>query len=379
MKITAIDTWLHSIPLRGTFRGGHGERTRQDGFAVRIRTAGGLEGAGNVDPNKGYGSFSAGECFQTAREKLAPALIGRPADSIRALVDRMMRIAPEACEAQAAIEMALLDLNGKALGVPAHRLLGGAVRDTVHLNGWIGMLPPEEAAQAARDFAAQGFRSVKVKVGDGVEADRDRIAAVREAAPQMAIRIDANESLDAQSSIELGRAISRYNMTLFEQPVPRDDLDGMLRVRKAIDFPVMADESITNPATMMAVIKKECADIIKVKVMKQGGLLRTVQAIETAAGAGIQCTIGHGFGLTLHTLAEVHVAAVSTNLLEACECVGPLKMTGDIVKEPIVLSSGSIPVPSEPGLGATLDEDALRKFAVEIRPRSPGLSGAPTD
>ena len=365
MIITAIDSWLHSVPLRGAFRGGHGERNRQDGFAVRIRTGDGLEGAGNVDPNKGYSLFSARECHRIARDKLVPALIGKPADSIRALLEEMNRIAPEACEAQAAIEMALLDLNGKALGVPAHRLLGGAVRDTVYLNGWIGMLPPEEAAQQARDFAAQGFRSVKIKVGDGVEPDRDRVAAVREAAPGIAIRIDANESLEADTSIELGRAISRYGMALFEQPVPRDDLDGMKRVRKAIDFPVMADESIYDPATMMAVIKKECADIIKVKVMKQGGLLRTVQAIETAAAAGMQCTIGHGFGLTLHTLAEVHVAAVSTNLLEACECVGPLKMTGDIVEDPIVLEGGSIPVPTVPGLGATLDEAALAKFSLK--------------
>ncbi|MCZ6474419.1 MAG: hypothetical protein O6934_13375 [SAR324 cluster bacterium] len=363
MKIIAIDSWLHSIPMRGAFRGGHGERTRQDGVAVRIRTGSGLEGAGNVDPNKGYGSFSAQECHEILRDRLAPALIGRPADSIRALTGTMDKLAPEACEAQAAIEMALLDLNGKALGVPAHRLLGGAVRDTVYLNGWIGMLPPEEAAQAARDFSIQGFRSVKIKVGDGVEADRDRVAAVREAAPQIAIRIDANESLQADTSIELAKAISRHDITLFEQPVPRDDLDGMKRVRKAIDFPVMADESIYDPASMMAVIKKECADIIKVKVMKQGGLLRTLQAIETAAAAGIRCTIGHGFGLTLHTLAEVHVAAVSTNLLEACECVGPLKMTGDIVEDPIVLAGGSVPVPTAPGLGATLDEAALARFA----------------
>ena len=365
MKITAIDTWLIRVPLRGVFRGGHGERTHQEGLAVRIRTDAGLEGAGNVDPNKGYSAVSAQECHETARGRLAPALIGRRADSVRALLAEMDRVAPEACEAQAAIEMALLDLNGKALGVPAHRLLGGAVKDTIHLNGWIGMLPPQEAAAAALDFVDKGFRSVKIKVGDGVEPDRDRVAAVREAAPKLAIRIDANESLDAETSIELARAISRHGITLFEQPVPRDDLDGMKRVRLAIDFPVMADESIYDPASLMAVIKKECADIIKVKVMKQGGMLRTLQAIETAAAAGVGCTIGHGFGLTLHTLAELHVAAAGVNLLEACECVGPMKMTGDIVKDPIVISGGSLPVPMAAGLGATLDQSALEKFSGE--------------
>ncbi len=314
MKITAIDTWLCGIPLRGAFRAGHGERSFQDSLAVRIRTDAGLEGSGNVDPLQGYSLFSAQTCHQIVRDRLAPTLIGKAADSIRALVAEMVRVAPEACEARAAVEMALLDLNGKALGVPAHRLLGGAVKETIHLNGWVGMLPPEEAAAVARDFAEKGFRSVKVKVGDTMEADRDRLAAVREAAPQIAIRIDANEALDAEASIRLGKAIHRHDITLFEQPVPREDLDGMKRVRQAIDFPVMADESVHNPASMIAVIKKECADIIKVKVMKQGGMLTTLQAIETAAAAGIRCTIGHGFGLTLHTLAEIQLRSIHTRL-----------------------------------------------------------------
>jgi len=192
------------------------------------------------------------------------------------------------------------------------------------------------------------------------------VAAVRAACPGLAIRIDANEALDADTSIALGKAIARYDITLFEQPVPRDDLDGMLRVRKAIDFPVMADESVEGPESLIAVIRKECADIVKVKVMKQGGMLRTVQAIETADAAGIRCTIGHGFGLTVHTLAELHTAAASANLLEACECVGPLKMTDDVVTEPMTLPRGEVPVPQGPGLGATLDEAKLARLAAPL-------------
>ena len=116
MKITAIDTWLLGIPLRGAFRAGHGERTFQDSLAVRIRTDASLEGSGNVDPIEGYSLFSAQTCHQVVRERLAPALIGKAADSIRALMAEMVRAAPEAREAHAAIEMALLDLNGRALG-----------------------------------------------------------------------------------------------------------------------------------------------------------------------------------------------------------------------------------------------------------------------
>ena len=79
-------------------------------------------------------------------------------------------------------------------------------------------------------------------------------------------------------------------------------------------------------------------------------------------GPGIRCVIGHGFGLTPNTLAEMHVAAVSANVMDGCECVGPTKLTGDVVTAPLVMESGSLPVPTGPGLGASLDESALARW-----------------
>ena len=102
----------------------------------------------------------------------------------------------------------------------------------------------------------------------------------------------------------MAKALSPFDLFLFEQPVPRGDLDGMARVRKAVDIPVMADEAILGPETLVQVIKKEAADIVKVKVMKQGGLYRTVHMVQIAESAGITCVIGHGFGLTINTLAD---------------------------------------------------------------------------
>jgi muconate cycloisomerase len=101
-----------------------------------------------------------------------------------------------------------------------------------------------------------------------------------------------------------------------------------------------------------------------VKVMKQGGLLRCLQAVETAAGAGIRCVLGHGFGLTISTLAELHVAATSDDVLDGVECVGPTKLAGDVVSEPLRLEAGMVAVPSAPGLGALLDEAALGRYRV---------------
>lgn len=365
MKITAIDAWLVEVPLRGAFRNAHAVKSTLRSVVARVVTDAGVEGAGNVDPTPGYSEATPEEIVRIIRERLWPALRGEDATRIRAAIGRMDRAAPGALEAQAAVEMALVDLNGKALGVPAHRLLGGAVKEVIHLNGWIGIVDPEAAAAAARGFLARGFRSTKIKVGGGVEADRDRVAAVRAAAPDMEIRVDANEGYDVDTAVRLARAIAPYRIALLEQPVLRRDLAGLARVRRAVDIPVMADEAVVGLDTVAAIIRLEAADIIKVKVMKQGGMLRCLQAIDMAAAAGMRCVIGHGFGLTVDTLSELHVAAASENLLDACECVGPTKLAGDVVKEPMVMETGSVPVPTAPGLGAVLDDAALARYRVD--------------
>jgi L-alanine-DL-glutamate epimerase-like enolase superfamily enzyme len=365
MKITAIETWLVEIPLRGAFRNAHTTKAVQRSVVARVRTDSGCEGAGTVDPSPGYTEATPEEIRTAIRDRLAPALVGRDARSIRGALAAMDRVAPDALYAQAAIEMALVDLHARALGLPAHRLLGGAVKDTLLLNGWIGIEAPDAAAATARDLRARGYRSAKVKVGSGVEADRDRVAAVRAAVPDLTIRVDGNEGFDVDTAVRLARAIAPYRIALLEQPVPRKDLEGLARVRRAIDIPVMADEAIEGLDTLVSVIRLEAADIVKVKVMKQGGLMRCLRAVDMAEAAGIRCVIGHGFGLALSTLAELHVAAMSGNILDGLECVGPTKLTGDVVKDPVLMESGTIPVPGSPGLGATLDGSALGRWAVE--------------
>jgi L-alanine-DL-glutamate epimerase-like enolase superfamily enzyme len=364
MRVTSIEPCLVAVPIRGAFKNAHAVKTVQRSVVVRVRTDAGLEGAGNVDPSPGYSEVTPEAILAAIESCLAPALVGADASNIRSLVARMERAAPGALDAQAAVEMALVDLNGKALGIPAHRLLGGAVRDVIQLNGWIGIVSPEDAAGAARDFLARGYRSTKIKVGAGVEQDRDRVAAVRAAAPDMEIRVDANEGFDVDAAIRLARALAPHRVRLFEQPVPRHDLAGLARVRRSIDIPVMADEAIAGLDTLAQVIRLEAADLVKVKVMKQGGLFRCLQAVDMAVAAGMQCVIGHGFGLTLNTLAELHVASTSESILEGCESVGPAKIDGDVVTAPLRFETGAVRLSDAPGLGATLDDAALARCRV---------------
>jgi len=261
--------------------------------------------------------------------------------------------------------MRVLDLQGRAVGVPVHTLLGGVVRDDVGLNAWIGAVAPAQAAREATAWLGRGFRTAKIKVAGATDEGIERVAAVRAAVgDRLALRVDFNESLTLAESASFIRRLESYALTLVEQPIPRDDIAGLAAIRRAISVPLMADESVTGPGSLVEIIRREAADIVKLKVMKQGGLLRTRAMLECAAAAGLRVVIGHGFGLTLSTLAEAAVAATSTAVLDGCEAVGPLKMAGDVVTDPVRLDAGVLRLPSSPGLGATVDLDALKRYRV---------------
>jgi L-Ala-D/L-Glu epimerase len=364
-RVTAVDPILVEVPLATPVRGVHGPTAIQRSVLVRATTDAGVEGWGNVDPTPGYSLVSATDIYD-AVTRLAPALVGADAFNLHAALACMDGVTGDAFEAKAAIEMALLDVKGKALGQPVHSLLGGALTREVTLNAWIGTVAPEQAAREAREWQRRGFRTAKIKIAGPADDGVARVAAVRDAVGDgLALRVDFNESLARAEAVACIRRLEPYALTLVEQPLPRADVAGLAEIRRAIGVPLMADESVTGPASLIDIIRRGAADIVKVKVMKQGGLLRTRQMIECAAAAGLRVVIGHGFGLTLSTLAEAAVAATSAAVMPGCEAVGPLKMAGDVVSEPVQLGAGVLRLSDAPGIGALVDMEALKRYRVE--------------
>jgi len=365
MRITAVEPIIVEVPLRAPVRGVHGPVAAQRSTLVRVSTDEGIEGWGNVDPVAGYSTMSADEVAATVG-RLAAALRGAdPLNVHRALV-AMDAAVGDKLEAKGAIEMALLDLAGRSLRVPVTTLLGGRLRDEVYFNAWIGTVPPAQAAEEAARWVARGFRSAKIKVDGAAAEGIERVAAVRaEVGDRLALRVDFNESLTRAEAAPFIRRLEPYALDLVEQPVRRDRIEDLAAIRREIGIPLMADESITDPASLIEVIRRGAADLVKVKVMKQGGMHRTRAMIACAAAAGLRVVVGHGFGLSLSTLAEVSVAAVSEGVIEGCEAVGPLKMGGDVVTEPLHLDAGTLRLSDAPGLGLRIDPDALKRYRVE--------------
>lgn len=371
MKIERVEVFGVAVPLVGEYKNAYRAKTVQKSAIVRVTADDGTVGLGNIDPSPGYSKETIEDNLRVLEAKLAPAVVGLDPTNVHRVLEKMEPAVPEFLDAKAAIEMACVDLAARVARMPVHAYLGGAVRDRVLFNAWIGIVSPDEAVKETMRWKQRGFRSAKIKVGGGIEADRDRVKAVREAVgPDFNIRIDANAGYDADTSIKLARMVAPCRLQLFEQPVPADDIAGMARVRReanAVGVPVMADESVLDHASLIRIIKLDAADIVKVKVMKQGGFLNTRRMIATAEAAGIRCVVGHGFGLGINTMAEMMLAATSRNVIDGLECVGPLKTSDDIVTRKLDITSGSIPLPGGPGLGVTLDEAKLQKYRFELK------------
>lgn len=367
MKIERVEIFGVAVPLIGEYKISHLSQSVQKSAVVRITASGGAIGVGNVDPVLGYSEESTEQTLHALETIFAPLVIGLDPMNIHAVLQRIETALPNYLDAKAAIEMACVDLTARALGIAVHTYLGGAVKDRLLFNAWIGILPPEKAATETAGWQKRGFRSAKIKVGGSIEADRDRIKAVREAVgTEFKLRIDANEGYDAETSIKLARLVAPFDLQLFEQPVPAGDIAGMVRVRReSAGIPIMADESVLDHASLIRIIQAGAADLVKVKVMKQGGIVNTRRMIATAEAAGIRCVLGHGFGLGVNTMAEIMLAATSLNVIDGIECVGPLKTSDDIVTHNLDLSSGSLALPAGPGLGVTLDQAKLERYRFE--------------
>jgi muconate cycloisomerase len=366
MKIAKVEVFWVRVPLKKVAESAHGAAVDQDSVVARIRCKTGEYGVGAIDPREGYDEESVKEILDTLKGHLIPKLIGQDPFQIRKILDDMDAVIPRHLGSKAILEMGLFDLIGKKLKVPVHAFFGGKVKETIFLNGWVGLVKPEQARQEAQEMLTMGFRSLKIKINADIDAAQKRVEAVRSAVKdKVQIRVDANEALNLQQARETVEMLKPFNVLYLEQPLPRESFEDFLTLGRTSPVKLMADESIHDMDTLLKILKSGAAQFVKVKIQKLGGFLKTCQAVQVAEAFGIPVILGHGFGLTINTLAELHLAACTNAIIDGCEAVGPFKMAEDVVKKPIIMDKGFIPAPNKPGLGVDLDEKKIQKYLVK--------------
>ncbi len=342
--------------------------TAQSYVIVELRLANGVEGIGEAATLGGprWSEESVESIKATIDAYLAPALIGFPADRFEAARLRMGEAAKRNNAAKAAIESALFDAVGKTLGVPGVQLLGGTVRESVPVLWTLASGDPaQEIEEAEQKLAARLHDTFKVKIGaQSPEADIVRLRRLAHTLTDRAsLIVDANQAWDETTTLGYLPVLAELGVRLLEQPLPAWNLAGMARLRARSTVPLMADESVFSAHDMLDVVRTGAADVVSLKLVKHGGLLATRDVAAVAEAAGISLYGGCLLESSIGAAAHLQVFAGLRKLAWGCEHFGPQILVDDLVEEPLRFADFRIHLPAGPGLGVTLDQDKLRRYA----------------
>lgn len=308
----------------------------------------------------------------TAVSEMARVLIGEDPRRIEHLWQAMYRGAfyrggPILCSAISGLEQALWDIVGKHHGVPVYELLGGAVRERIRMYHGAGGGTPDEAAAAARRVQAAGFTALKTGMTPGATAIVDtpavvdetvaRIAAMREAVGrQFDLAIDCHGRLSPAMAIRLCRAVEPYAPLFVEEPVLPENVEALKAVAAKVAVPLATGERLFTKFGFRPVLEAQAVAIVQPDLSHAGGILETkkIAAMAEAYYVGLapHCPLG-----PVALAASLQVAACCPNFVIQ-EHV-PQALGEGYLKRPFEVHDGHIALPTGPGLGIEVDEEAI--------------------
>jgi L-alanine-DL-glutamate epimerase-like enolase superfamily enzyme len=316
LAIKQIEVFPVTLGYKEPFRIAPGASTESHNVIVKIVTDYGVVGWGESSPSERVTGETAETVIKTL-DKIAPKLIGMCPLRIEQDVDVMDSVVEGNPAAKAAIDIALHDILGKTGNKPLFMLMGG-YRTEVLTDITLSIKSPKEMAEDAVKAVKKGFKALKVKVGVDPTEDVERIKMIRDAVgSDIQIRIDANQGWTPRQALEALNKMKKFNIQFAEQPVPAEDLKGLVEVRKNSPIPIMADESVHSPEDALRLIQAEAVDFINIKLMKSGGILKGRKIAAIAESAGIPCMIGCMGESELGIAAGAHLAAAVKNIQHA--------------------------------------------------------------
>jgi muconate cycloisomerase len=314
-------------------------------FILRARTEDGLAGIGET----GRG------VPESAVDEVIASLVGKAPRRLD-----LCAVAPRNA-AYGAAEQVVFDLAGKAFGVPAYKLLGGGCRARVRVDYWTARRTPADLARKALEGKRLGFGGIKIKCALE-DPNVERVKAVAEACgPDFKITIDPNTRFhNPIHAIRLARLLEGYNVEVFEDPVPKGNLDWYVLLRQKMNIAVALH--LGSPVQVFEAVKREAVDYLNIS---PGNMTEFVRCAHIACAADVPVWHGSGVDLGIMDVSYVHACAAAPNCTLASDIVGNFLREDDLLVEPIRFEDGCALVPQEPGLGVELDMEAVRKYCVK--------------
>ncbi|MFB6105078.1 MAG: dipeptide epimerase [Halobacteriaceae archaeon] len=308
------------LPLDRPFTISRGTTDTTENVVVEITDDGGTTGVGAAAPSRHYGETAATvtavlpDLLEAVERIGDPHAITEIKAACRSVVDRNPA-------ARAAVSIAVHDLAAKRVGLPLYRFWGLDPTDSVETSFSLGIDDPDTVREKAADAVAAGHDVLKLKLG--TDHDRALVEAVREAAPDARLRVDANEAWTPHETVENAAFLADHDVEFIEQPVPADDPDGLAYAHDHAALPIAADESLETAADVRDIADR--VDIANLKLMKCGSLTeaRRIIAAADAAGLEIMC------GCMVETNAAIAAASHLAPLLDYADLDGSLLLAED--------------------------------------------------
>jgi L-rhamnonate dehydratase len=366
MRITEVE----AIALRG--RGNQGAYGPPYGVVLRIATDGGVEGYGEADSMPAVvKAVVEAPFFNEMMSGLKWVLLGQDPLDIDGMWQRMATATLNysrdgaTLQAMAAVDLALWDVKGKALGKPVCDLLGGARRPSLRCYATRPLGSNlDETDRYARELRDAGFDAVKFGWHPlGPDADRDTaiVAALRRAIGEDAdLLIDGGLAWSVDTALDRLSRFEPYRLFWLEEPLLPYDFDGYARLTRATPTPIAAGELCSSAVELGQLVEQRCINILQVDISRVG-LTQAMKVAALAAAHGIPC-VNHSYSYGINLAASLHFAAAieSTSLFE-------YQATDNEIRDRLIPNAprpaaGILAVPRGPGLGIEIDQDALRYF-----------------
>lgn len=340
-QITDIRTSVVEIPQKVVFETAKSRTEVARAINVLIEADNGMTGRGEATPAE----YVTGENEKTVLADVAAAcdhLRGWDVSNWRGFCQEFRRAVPNRLTAAAGLEIAMVDLFCQSSGIPMYRLFGG-VQTSVITDLTIPIVPPDQAFDLARE-ASETYSHLKIKVGGPNPAeDLERVRQIHLGAPEAKLRIDANQGFTPEDAAAFVRKLEEMGvfLELVEQPVAKEDIEGMRYCREHIVPPVVADESARDPASVLKLLKADAVDGVNIKLMK-AGITGALDIIAMCRAAGVELMIGCMLESPVGIGAGVHIAcgtgAFSYMDLDADVLGKPTGMQQNYTRDGAVLS-----------------------------------------
>jgi len=381
MKITGVTTYvLEELLENKAFGWSQWVTDRRQTALCVIATDEGIEGVGEAFYIGGPAKIAAG----MISDAYAPLLIGRDPFDNAVIWDFLYNRTRDQgrkglpISALSAIDIALWDIKGKALGLPVYKLLGGAYRDKAHVYA-TGLYEPQHVpsvkdalVEEALGYKKDGFSAMKLKIGYGIETDMEYLKAVREAiGDDMVLMVDANHAYNAAEAIRLARKMEKYDVYWFEEPVPPEDIDGYIEVKQKSNILVTGGECEFTRYGFRELITRRAVDILQPDLCGTGGFTEMMKIVAMASAWNVP-VIPHVWGTNVGLAASLQLFAVLPHFPERRFPAKPFfeydrsphPFRDKVTHEKFIMKDDYLDIPDRPGLGITLDMDFVSKRTI---------------